>query len=118
MLQIFCVPTEEGKDSENDSHDVAPRQAKSAPPKQTRPVPVEQLRAEVLDDIKRTCNLLNSAGDTYEGKNWTGGTMKKFIEKEFETEGGLDALSPEYLKQLLGKLNLRLDRVNNVATMR
>ncbi|HKS28947.1 MAG TPA: ERF family protein [Pyrinomonadaceae bacterium] len=82
-------------------------------PKHTRPQSVEQLREEILEDIKKTCALLNSAGDLYEGKKWTAITLTKFIADEFETDGGLDALSPDYLKQLLGKLNLRLDRLNS-----
>lgn len=89
--------------------------AQATPPKQTRTQTAEQLRADLLDDIKRTCNLLNKAGDLYNDKKWTGGTLKKFIGDEFQTDGGLDALSPEYLKQLLGKLNLRLDHINSAA---
>lgn len=37
FLQVFCIPTEEAKDSENDSHEVAPRGGQQAPVERYNP---------------------------------------------------------------------------------
>lgn len=58
LLQVFCIPTEESKDAEEDSHEVEPRQAAAAAQaaKPAGPTPYSgtpQERAVVDDILKR-----------------------------------------------------------------
>jgi len=88
--------------------------AQAASPKKPTAGPrsVEKRREELEEDVAQVCKLLNAAGDEIK---WTKLTLTDYIAKEFEVDDGLDSLSGDYLDRLLGKLNLRLDRLNSVV---
>lgn len=61
ILQTFCIPTEDDNDTENKSHDVAPR--KSAPEKAPAPAKKGRSAEEYIESIKAHFKLFTDAYD-------------------------------------------------------
>lgn len=77
------------------------------PPAELNAAPEEQIQLE----IQSVCALLNEAGDEIK---WTGATLKKYIAENFNSPKA-EEMTPTMYKGLLGRLKLRLDKLNAVA---
>jgi hypothetical protein len=90
------------------------RQLQAAQAANSEDAQLEKERAAIVKDIFTTCGLLNEAGDKVKDKAgkdvlWKSGSLKDFINREFQVSDGLESLSVEYLNKLQGILTLRLD---------
>lgn len=65
----------------------------------------------VQAEIQEVLSLLNEAGDEIK---WTGKTLQKYIAENFNSPKA-DEMTPAMYKGLLGRLKLRLDKLNAVA---
>lgn len=77
LLQAFCIPTEDKKDPEHDSPEIAPKQAQKqpekAPPKQETPTPNIDLAITALEkcaDLKAYQKLCDGFEKKYGSNVW------------------------------------------------
>lgn len=105
LLQIFCVPTHANEDADNETHDIAPKVEYERP--YSKPKPPSE-KETLMQGVHQACKLLNSAGDV---PPWTPARLKEFVKTELGA-ATVDDLGVEEVRELLKRLSLRLDGLN------